>query len=146
VATAPLTVPAAAYLAVLAATGTGAFVADGTGRSVLLALTGPLTALPLLMFGAAARRLPLSVLGMLQYLAPILQFLLGVLWFGEAMPATRWIGFALVWGALVLLTAEGLLTARRAHAGRVRRTSPLALVTSKDLISSRGSGATTPTE
>jgi chloramphenicol-sensitive protein RarD len=144
--TALLAGPSAAYLGWLAAEGTGRFATDGTGTSLLLVLTGPLTALPLLMFGAAARRLPLSVLGMLQYLAPILQFLLGVLWFSEPMPASRWIGFALVWAALLLLTAEGTLTARRAHTGRVSRTSPLPLVTSNDLMSSRGSGAARPTE
>jgi chloramphenicol-sensitive protein RarD len=64
------------------------------------------------MFSAAARRLPLSVIGMLQYLAPALQFLVGLLVFGEEMPAARWAGFFLVWMALVLLTADGIRQAR----------------------------------
>lgn len=144
--TALLAAPSAAYLGWLAAEGAGRFGADGAGLSLLLVATGPLTALPLLMFGGAARRLPLSVLGMLQYLAPILQFLLGILWFGEAMPASRWIGFALVWAALVLLTSEGALTARRAQALRASRTSPFALVTSNSAISSRGNGTGRLTE
>jgi chloramphenicol-sensitive protein RarD len=71
------------------------------------------TAIPLLFFAAAARRVPLSVLGMLQYLAPVLQFLTGVLVYDEPMPASRLAGFALVWAALVLLTAESLRHRRR---------------------------------
>ena len=66
-------------------------------------------------FTAAATRLPLSTLGLLQYLAPTLQFLLGVLYFGESMSLGRWIGFALVWLALVILTAYGLRQARLAR-------------------------------
>jgi chloramphenicol-sensitive protein RarD len=73
---------------------------------------------PLLFFSSATTRLPLSTLGLLQYLAPTLQFLLGVLYFGETMSVGRWIGFGLVWIALVILTAYGLHRARVA-----RRTS-----------------------
>ena len=77
--------------------------------------TGLVTVVPLLLFTAAATRLPLSTLGLLQYLAPTLQFLLGVLYFGEAMSLGRWIGFALVWLALVILTAYGVRQARLAR-------------------------------
>ena len=62
--------------------------------------------MPLLLFGAAARRIPLTTLGTLQYLAPTLQFLLGVAVYGEEMPAERWIGFGLVWVALVIFTVD----------------------------------------
>ena len=67
---------------------------------------GIVTAVPLLCFGAAAIRVPMVTLGLLQYLAPILQFLLGVLWFHEDMSTGRWIGFALVWVALAIFTVE----------------------------------------
>ena len=74
--------------------------------------TGIVTAIPLICFGAAATRVSMVTLGLLQYLAPILQFALGVFWFHEAMPAGRWIGFGLVWVALAIFTAE-LITHRR---------------------------------
>ena len=74
--------------------------------------------MPLLLFGAAAQRLPLSVLGLLQYLAPVLQFGFGVLLFHEPMPPARLAGFALVWLALVVLTADGLRSARRTRRDR----------------------------
>lgn len=93
--------------------GSGTFTGYGTGHALLLMSTGIVTALPLLMFGAAARRLPLSVVGMLQYLAPAIQFLVGLLVFGEHMPAARWAGFVLVWVALVLLTVDGIRQTRR---------------------------------
>jgi chloramphenicol-sensitive protein RarD len=101
---------AIAYLVWLGDSGT--FTGHGVGHSLLLMSAGVITALPLLMFSAAARRLPLSVVGMLQYLAPALQFLVGLLVFGEHMPPARWVGFFLVWVALVLLTADGIRQAR----------------------------------
>ena len=64
------------------------------------------TVIPLLCFGGAATRIPLSTLGLMQYLTPTVQFLLGILFFHEPMPAMRWVGFALIWLALVLFTAE----------------------------------------
>ncbi len=116
--TALLAVPALAYLGWLAATGGSTFGAGGGGHVLLLVLAGPVTAVPLLLFGAAARRLPLSVLGLLQYLAPVLQFGFGVLLFHEPMPPARLAGFALVWLALVVLTADGLRSARRTRRDR----------------------------
>jgi chloramphenicol-sensitive protein RarD len=105
--------PALGYLLWLAGHGESSFVNDGAGHAALLASTGIVTALPLVCFGAAAIRVPLSTLGLLQYLAPVFQFLLGILYFHEAMPAERWVGFALVWVALALLTWDALRTARR---------------------------------
>ncbi|MER6268956.1 EamA family transporter RarD [Streptomyces sp. NPDC001797] len=105
--------PALGYLLWLAGHGESSFVNDGAGHAALLASTGIVTAVPLVCFGAAAIRVPLSTLGLLQYLAPVFQFLLGILYFHEAMPAARWAGFVLVWLALALLTWDALRTARR---------------------------------
>ncbi|MFJ3665698.1 EamA family transporter RarD [Streptomyces sp. NPDC090106] len=109
--------PAVAFLLLLGARGDSTFTAEGAGHTTLLVLTGVITALPLVCFGAAAIRVPLSTLGLLQYLAPVFQFLLGIVYFHEAMPAERWAGFALVWLALALLTWDALRAARR---GRLR--------------------------
>ncbi|SDD70508.1 chloramphenicol-sensitive protein RarD [Sanguibacter gelidistatuariae] len=103
---------AAGYLVWLAAQGTSTFLQDGAGHALLLASSGIVTALPLLCFGAAARILPLRVVGMLQYIAPVLQFLVGVLVFHEHMPPLRWVGFALVWVALIILTLDALAALR----------------------------------
>lgn len=108
--------PALGYLLWLGGHGDLTFVSEGPGHAALLAATGVVTALPLVCFGAAAIRVPLSTLGLLQYLAPMFQFLLGVLYFHEAMPAERWAGFGLVWLALCLLTFDALRTARGARA------------------------------
>ncbi|MFD4599031.1 EamA family transporter RarD [Streptomyces sp. NPDC058464] len=105
--------PALGYLLWLAGHGESSFVDDGAGHAALLASTGIVTAVPLVCFGAAAIRVPLSTLGLLQYLAPVFQFLLGILYFHEAMPAERWAGFALVWLALALLTWDALRAAHR---------------------------------
>ncbi|MFI6939177.1 EamA family transporter RarD [Streptomyces sp. NPDC050418] len=112
--------PALAYLLWLGSRGEAAFGAHGGGHAALLAATGIVTALPLVCFGAAAIRVPLSTLGLLQYLAPVFQFLLGIWYFHEAMPPERWAGFALVWLALVTLTWDALRTARRNRAEAVR--------------------------
>jgi chloramphenicol-sensitive protein RarD len=106
---------ALAYLGWLASTGASAFGANGAPHTAALVASGVITAIPLLLFGGAARRLPLSIVGLLQYLAPTLQFAIGVLVFHELMPAARWWGFALVWVALVILTVDGL------RAGQVDR-------------------------
>ncbi|MEV0639247.1 EamA family transporter RarD [Streptomyces sp. NPDC050619] len=106
--------PALGYLLWLSAHGESTFTTEGPGHAALLAATGVVTAIPLVCFGAAAIRVPLSTLGLLQYLAPVFQFLLGILYFDEAMPPERWAGFALVWLALTLLTWDALRNARRA--------------------------------
>jgi chloramphenicol-sensitive protein RarD len=119
--------PAAAYLGWLAAQGSATFGAAGPGHALLLAALGLVTALPLLCFGGAATRIPLSTLGLLQYLAPTLQFLIGVLVFAEPMPPARLAGFALVWLALILFTAESLHNARRQAIARRADAEALAL-------------------
>jgi chloramphenicol-sensitive protein RarD len=111
--TAALALPAVVYLGWLNAAGQATFGHASAGNTLLLLTTGPVTAVPLLLFGASARRLPLSVLGLLQYLAPVLQFLFGVLIFDEPMPPARLAGFGLVWVALALLTVESLRQQRR---------------------------------
>jgi len=97
---------AVVYIVLLQLAGSGSFIGQGAWHTALLVATGPVTAVPLLLFGAAARRIPLTTLGTLQYLAPTLQFLLGVVVYGEVMPAARWIGFGLVWVALVIFTVD----------------------------------------
>ncbi|MSZ77736.1 MAG: EamA family transporter RarD [Actinobacteria bacterium] len=104
---------ALAYLLWLASSGDSTFVSEGAGHTVLLASTGIATAVPLICFGAAATRVPMVTLGLLQYLAPVLQFGLGVLYFHEDMPAGRWIGFVLVWVALAIFTVEATQHRRR---------------------------------
>lgn len=107
--------PALGYLLWLGSRGGSTFGTEGFGHALLLASTGLVTAVPLVCFGAAAIRVPLSTLGLLQYLAPVFQFVLGILYFHEEMPAERWAGFALVWLALTLLTWDALRTARRSR-------------------------------
>lgn len=104
--------PALAYLVVLEVVGTGSFGRHGLGHVLLIASTGIVTAVPLMCFTAAAIRIPLTTIGLLQYIAPVLQFLCGVLIVRETMPTGRWIGFGIVWVALAVLTWEGLHHAR----------------------------------
>jgi chloramphenicol-sensitive protein RarD len=111
-------VPAVAYLLWLGADGSGTFTTEGAGHAALLVLAGTVTAIPLILFGASAIRIPLVTLGLLQYLAPTMQFLIGVLIRGEPMPATRLAGFALVWLALAVFTADAVSAARRGKARR----------------------------
>jgi chloramphenicol-sensitive protein RarD len=82
----------------------------------LLTGTGVVTALPLLAFAAAARMLPLSVLGIVQYLSPTLQFLIGVIVFREPFSREKLVAFAFIWAALIVFSVEGWLTARRRRA------------------------------
>jgi chloramphenicol-sensitive protein RarD len=101
---------AAAYVGWLTLHGDNAFLntASDSTRWLLVA-SGPITAIPLLLFASGARQIPLSVLGLLQYLSPTIQFLLGVWLFHEAFSADRLVGFALIWAALALYGGEGLL-------------------------------------
>ena len=101
--------------------GAGTLTGHGVGHVLLLMVSGPVTAVPLMLYGAAARRVPLSTIGVLMYLNPILQFLWGVLAVGEPMPATRWIGFVLVWIALVVFTVDLVRTRRPTDNAPVRR-------------------------
>lgn len=108
-----LTLPAAVFLLMLAGRGESAFATQSWKVTLLLASTGIVTAGPLLLFASGARLVPLTTLGVLQYLAPTLQFLIGVLIYGEAFTHVRLIGFGIIWVALAIYTAEGFLRRRR---------------------------------
>lgn len=94
------------------------FTEQGAGHALLLVSAGLVTTVPLLFFGAGARRIPLSMTGLLQNLAPLLQFVVGVWLFGEQMPLVRWIGFALVWVALLVLMSDMVVRGRRQRSVR----------------------------
>ncbi|BDV29814.1 EamA family transporter RarD [Microbacterium terricola] len=107
---------AAVQLALVAATTGITMGSAGIGHAVLLCLAGVVTATPLLFFAAGTRRAPLSLVGLLQFLTPVMQFIIGAWLLGEPMPLERWIGFALVWVALIVLTVDSLVAARRSRA------------------------------
>ena len=107
------------YLVVLQVTGHGQFTNHGSGHAALMVLSGPLTAIPLLMFAAAAQRLPLVTLGLLMYFNPALQMTWGILVGHEPMPPARWIGFGLIWAALVVFSADAVSRAYRGRAGKL---------------------------
>ncbi|MGA0208517.1 MAG: EamA family transporter RarD [Candidatus Nanopelagicales bacterium] len=113
--TAALAPFALALMAMWEADGQAAFVLDGWQISLLLILLGPITALPLLAFGGAATRIPLSTLGVLQYMTPTMLFLIGVFLFNEAMPTSRWIGFLFVWVSLVVFSIDVYQHGRRTN-------------------------------
>jgi len=105
------------FLVALQVNGHGQFTNHGSGHVALMMLSGPLTAIPLLMFAAAAQRLPLVTLGLLMYFNPALQMTWGILVGHEPMPPARWIGFGLIWMALVVFSADGLFRAYRGRTG-----------------------------
>jgi len=111
-----LTPVAIAMLVFVASTGSIEFTRHGWAGATGLALYGFLTAIPLILFGVAAKHLPLSWIGFMQYLTPIIQFILGITYFHEAMPAARWVGFALVWLGLSVLSVDMLRRARKNRA------------------------------
>jgi chloramphenicol-sensitive protein RarD len=113
-----LAIPALITLIVISGRGDLAFGQAGTGNALLLGGTGAITAIPLLLFGAGMRRLPLTVIGLLQYLAPVLQFAVGVGIRHEPMPTARLVGFSLVWLALIVLTVDGVRNQRNSAAER----------------------------
>jgi chloramphenicol-sensitive protein RarD len=116
---------AAAYLVYLTLAGQNVFVATPSDTTrLLLVAAGPITAIPLLLFASGARQIPMSILGLLQYLSPSMQFLLGVLVFKEAFTADRLVGFVLIWTALLLFAGEGLLRHRRDAAAAVLAAQP----------------------
>ena len=104
---------ALAYVVWLGWQGEADFGAHGAGHALLLTTTGIVTAIPLICFGAAAIRVSMVSLGMLQYIAPILQVALGVFYFDEDMPASLWVGLMLVWSALVMFSYEATTHHRR---------------------------------
>lgn len=108
---------AAGYVIWLTVQGQNVFINTASDSTRwLLIMAGPLTAIPLLLFATGARKIPLSILGLLQYLSPTLQFLLGVWLFKEAFSADRLVGFVLIWSALALFASEGLLRRQPAAA------------------------------
>ena len=119
-----LTPIAIVQLIVVAVSGGLVFLSAGMPQTALLALAGIATATPLLMFAAAARRAPLSLLGIMQFVAPVLQFVIGAWLLGEEMTTGRWVGFAIVWVALILLTVDSVLSARRSRRVRVDAGAP----------------------
>jgi len=104
--TALLTPLALVLLTVLEVNGNAVFGQQGVGHTALLAAAGPVTAIPLILFASSARRIPLTLLGLLQYLTPTGQFLLAVFVFHEQLSAARWVGFVLVWIALMVLSVD----------------------------------------
>lgn len=110
-----LTPVAAGLLIWLGVTGSQTFTSDAPIHPALLVLSGVVTAIPLLLFAAAARRVPLVTIGLLQFVTPVMQLLCGVLLLGERMSPQRWAGFALVWVALVVLSVDSAVSARRRH-------------------------------
>ena len=114
-----LFLPALLYLLYADATGQGAFLHTGVISDVLLVGAGLMTTIPLLMFASAARRIPLSLVGILQYIAPTLQFLLGVLVYREPFTHAQFIGFGIVWIALILFGMEGYFASRAQRAQAV---------------------------
>jgi chloramphenicol-sensitive protein RarD len=107
-----LFLPAAAYLLSIEVVGSGAFLHGTPREDVMMAGAGIVTAVPLLLFAAAAPRVPMTTIGILQYLTPTMQFLLGIIIYREAFPSARLVGFALVWTGLALFWLEGLFARR----------------------------------
>lgn len=111
--TAVLSIPALVYLVYLELVGAASFGHAGAVTDVLLAFTGVVTAFPLLLFAHAARKVTLATVGILQYIAPTMQFLLGALVYGETFTEARLIGFGTVWIALIVYSLEGIMKRRR---------------------------------
>ncbi len=104
-----LFLPAFAFLCYLEIKGSGSFLHGDTTRSLLLFGTGIITAVPLLFFGYAANKIPLSTLGLLQYMAPTINLLIGLFIYNESFPRERMVGFTLIWVALLLYIMENLM-------------------------------------
>ncbi len=104
-------IPAAGYILLLSARGTGQF-GSSPHMTILLMTAGVVTAVPLLLFNGATSRIPLSTVGLLQYINPTMQFAIGILIRHEKMSQGRWVGFILVWVALVLLSIDGFRSSR----------------------------------
>jgi chloramphenicol-sensitive protein RarD len=103
---------ALAYLLFVALQGSGAFLQDGPQTTLLLILAGPVTTIPLLLFASAAREIPLAIVGLLQYIAPTLQFLIGVFIYKEPFDKSLLIGFIIIWIALIIFWVENYLSHR----------------------------------
>lgn len=130
--TAWLTPLALVLVVVLAVRGELTLFSEGLGHLGVLALAGPVTAVPLLLFAAGARRLPLVAIGFLQFFAPILQFLLGVLVLHEEMPPERLAGFMLIWLAVICIMADAVRGARVAAKQRASASASASSGTGRD--------------
>ncbi len=128
--------PALGFLLFEQARGAGSFVNDGTGTSLLLAATGIVTAIPLLFFASGTRVVPLTTVGLLQYITPSSQFLLGVLLYHEPFTRERAIGFIIIWAALVIFTVENLWHRRPVRSAKsdsvIQPPAPYGIISSVD--------------
>jgi chloramphenicol-sensitive protein RarD len=120
--TAVVFLPALVVVTVLESNGNAAFGHAGVGQAFLLVSSGLATAIPLLLFAAATRRVPLSTVGLLQYVTPLMQLSIGVFVYDEPMPPARLAGFAIVWVALAVFTVDSL---RQAHSNRRSGAAPV---------------------
>ena len=107
-----LFLPAVVFLIYAYVAGDVGFLHENALRNFLMVAAGPITTAPLLLFAAAARRIPLSMMGMLQYINPMMQFLIGVLVYHEPFNATQFVGFGMVWAALLLFAVQGFVSRR----------------------------------
>ncbi|MCK4577812.1 MAG: EamA family transporter RarD, partial [Candidatus Marinimicrobia bacterium] len=114
--TAYMLLPALVFLLYLHWTGQGAFGNVSPAATVLLAGAGIVTAVPLLFFAKGARQIPLTTIGLLHYIAPTLQFLLGVFLYGEVVASSRLVGFVLVWLALIIFSVDSVISTNRRNA------------------------------
>ena len=128
--TAAVFLPALTFLIVEQVRGVGAFVNAGLGTTLLLAATGIVTAVPLIFFSAGTRLVPLTTIGLLQYVTPTAQFFLGVFVFKEPFSSDRIVGFIIIWIALILFTLENLI-----HNGSLRIRASAKTVSPSDLKS-----------
>ncbi|MBU8579127.1 EamA family transporter RarD [Brevibacterium luteolum] len=119
--TAVLTPVCGAYIIYLTVTGASHFGTEDTGHLLIMLALGPITAIPLILFGAATRRVPLSWVGLMQYVTPTIQFILGITVLGEQMPLARWIGFIIIWIAVVMLTIDMLRATRAQRRREIRK-------------------------
>lgn len=104
-----LLVPAVLYLVHAESTGNGAFLHSGIGADLLMLGTGLITTIPLLLFASAAKRIPLSIIGVLQYIAPTIQFFIGILVYHEVFTKRQFVGYGFVWVALIIFGADSYL-------------------------------------
>jgi len=117
--TAVLFLPALGFLVSQEMRGTGSFGHSGLTTDILLAGAGIVTSIPLILFAAGARRITMTSLGLLQYIMPTLQFLIGVLIYHEGFGPSRIVGFGLIWLALIMYSAESILHRQREHSSRI---------------------------
>ena len=115
---------AIAYLAFLGAQGTGTFTAHGPGHALLLVSAGFATAVPLLLFGIGAKKIPLSTIGLMQYITPMMQMSIAIFIAGEHLEPARWIGYVIIWVAVAVFVADIVL--RHGRNRRRRRAERLA--------------------